>query len=88
VTRVYRLHVTYPEGSHAPDGIPVAGWYPADWQPGGAYLPEEWPAPFSWPRVHLYLSKSGAEKRAKLFHSFGATVEIEESRPVEWEASP
>jgi hypothetical protein len=88
VTRVYRLHVTYPEGSHAPDGIPVAGWEPPGWQPGAAYDPEEGPAPFSWPRLRLYLSRNGAEARARWFREFGATVEIEESRPVEWEASP
>jgi hypothetical protein len=83
--RVYRLVVTYPEGSHDADGLPVPGWEPPGWTPAAAYDPEEGPAPFSWPRSRLYLSKGGAVQRANLLRSFGATVTVEASKPVGWD---
>jgi len=85
--RVYRLKVTYPEGSHDEHGLPVLDWHPPGWVPD-IYDPEEGPQPFGWPRVRAYLSLSGAVKRANLFRSFGATVEFEASKPVEWEEVP
>lgn len=74
--RVWRLDVTYPEGSDAPD------WEPANWIP--TYDPED--RGFEWPRLRLYLSRSGAESRAKLLRGYGATVTVVGSEPVEWTA--
>jgi hypothetical protein len=88
--RVHRLLVTYPDGSHDEHGVPVPGWEPANgWVPDGPsddlrYI-EEGPRPFQWPRRHLYLSKDGAVARANLLRSFGATVEVQSSKPVEWD---
>lgn len=83
MTRVYRLQVAYPEGSHDEHGQPVPGWEPTGWHPG-AYDPTEGPEPFHWPRVHLYLSPGGASRRAAQLREWGATVEVEASNPVEW----
>jgi hypothetical protein len=89
--RVHRLIVAYPEGSHDEHGQPVRGWEPPGWNPdlrreedSGA-LAE---VPFAWPKARLYLSASGAGKRAILLRSFGATVNIEASNPVTWGAAP
>jgi len=82
--RVYRLNVAYPEGSHDEHGLPVLDWQPFGWVPD-QYAHDDGPRPFSWPRVHAYLSLSGVVKRANLLRSFGATVEVESSKPVEWE---
>jgi hypothetical protein len=86
--RVHRLVVTYPAGSHDEQGVPVVGWRPPGSTPDlrreedtGA-LDE---VPFSWPRAHLYLSHQGAVNRANLLRSFGATVEVQSSKPVEWD---
>jgi hypothetical protein len=84
--RVHRLVVTYPEGSHDADGIPVPDWEPErGWTPAGAYDIEEGPPSFSWPRPRLFLSMSGATGRANLLRYYGATVEVQSSRPVEWD---
>jgi hypothetical protein len=90
MTRVYRLVVTYPDGSHDADGVPVPGWQPVDgWMPRPH--PQEGfgegPEPFSWPKVHLYLSQRGAALRADLLRSYGAAVEIQVSKPVEWDGA-
>jgi len=78
---VYRLDITYPEGS--------TEW---GWEPEGEWWKElsggQGPGPdetFSWPQEHLYLSRSGASKRADLLRKWGATVRVEKSRPVEWD---
>jgi hypothetical protein len=83
--RVYRLQVAYPEGSHDEHGLPVPGWQPPGWVPTFGYAHDDGPEPFGWPRVRAYLSRGGADKRADLLRSFGATVEVEASKPVEWE---
>ncbi len=76
--RLYRLDVTYPEGSDA-----------YDWEPPG-WAPEYSPDPYSddrfvWPTAkRLYTSKSGARTRARLLESYGATVRIVASEPVVW----
>lgn len=69
----YRLHVTYPEG--------------VDWR----NPPEAWErdygdpnTSFDWPRVHPYLSRSGAKARADLLTKYGCTVTIERSDPITW----
>jgi hypothetical protein len=82
MTYVYRLDVTYPEGSHDDD------WAPEGWEPepvmeaetGAWYEP-----PFRWPAVgRLYLSRSAASRRADLLRSYGARVEVVRSEPVRW----
>lgn len=77
--RVYRLDVTYPEGSRDP------GWEPPGWD-GGDDLSGD--GEFRWPRVHPYLSKNGARARAKLLEKYGAKVAIVTSEPVQWPGEP
>lgn len=75
--RVYRLHVEYPKGSDE------WGWEPEGWDDGWSGDPDN-DASFRWPIEKLYLSKSGARGRARLFEKYGATVTIEASEPVVW----
>lgn len=87
---LYRLDVTYPEGSQRP------GWEPPDWREGLAEdigragqgglsgCGADWCADFTWPRRRLYVSKTAARARKRLLERFGATVTIERSLPVEW----
>lgn len=80
-TRVYRLDITYPEGSDAP------GWQPAGWTAGdpgtrgGPELEDCW---FGWPAEHLYLSRSGSARRAEILRGYGCDVNIVVSFPVMW----
>lgn len=74
-TYVYKLHVLYPEGSDK------AGWEPPGWEPEVHGTDGEWIG-FQWPRNKLYLSRTGAVKRAALLERFGAKVTIERSYPV------
>jgi hypothetical protein len=81
----YRLHVTLPEGSDE------YGWEPEGWADlcaaRGWYEPDhsvEGPPPFAWPRRKLYFSKSGADTRAELLRTYGATVEVKRSLPIMW----
>lgn len=78
-THVYAVTYTRPAGSHDPD------WAPPDWQ---AILAERyWPNAhdFHWPRDRMYLSYSGACKRASLLARFGCTdVRVVASEPVRW----
>lgn len=86
--RIYRLVVQYPEGSHDSEGWPVDSWEPPDWRPvdlieepdTGAWITP----PFKWPSVRCYLSRTGAEGRAKLLRRYGAVVEVQRSEPVVW----
>jgi hypothetical protein len=82
---VYRLEITYPEGSSEP------GWRPALWSdPEFLRLfsrrTRRWyrTREFRWPHEHLYLSASGAGSRAALLRSWGAEVEVVRSLPVEF----
>lgn len=70
---VYRLDVTYPEGVNWLN--PPAAWEPGDDPEGSG---------FQWPRVHPYLSRSGAKSRADLLVRYGCEVTIERSNPVTW----
>ena len=83
--RLYRLHVTYPEGSHA-WGWEPKGWAddPANGLPYSSDPDDEDYIPFSWPAVKVYQSRKGASGRANLLRRFGATVRIEESEPITW----
>lgn len=77
---VYRLVVTYPEGSREP------GWRPPDWD-GWSEWDEQRPdgsTGFQWPGVRLYLSKGRADARAEMLRKFGSTVTVLRSNPVEW----
>jgi hypothetical protein len=83
---VYKLDVTYPEGSLEP------GWVPANWmdpeilarmtrRQRRRHKKEE----FRWPREHLFLSASGANERAWWLRACGATAVVRRSDPVTWE---
>lgn len=81
---VFRLDVTYPEGSRGP------GWEPPGWVdyvvtngPDGGALEN---AEFRWPAERMFLSRSGANQRAKLLRGYGAKVTLVPSLPVEWPA--
>lgn len=83
MTRVYRLTVIYPEGSHEP------GWRPESWDEFLASLTwrqrrEAERRGFRWPRERLFLSSSGAYGRAALLRWMGAEVEVLASDPVTW----
>ena len=85
MTRVYKLDIVYPEGSHEP------GWRPACWS-DPEYLRtmdrklrrELERREFKWPRERLFLSSSGAYGRAGLLRWYGAEVEVFASEPVTW----
>lgn len=80
MTYVYRLHVTVPHES-----LTDPAWRPEGYDTWDSYQRiiddyEVW----RWPQANLYLSASGAEKRAVLLRRMGATVRIERSLVVEW----
>jgi hypothetical protein len=91
-TIVYRLAIEYPAGSQAP------GWEPAGWNPDsfdqgsdpdlplfcGPYDDLDDCYPFRWPRERVYLSRSGAARRARALRKYGAVVTVVQSLPVEW----
>jgi hypothetical protein len=80
---VYRLVVTYPEGSLE------WGWEPPGWErypEDHFYVPDDEGVEFRWPANRLCLSPATAKRRADLFRKYGATVEIVRSLPVEWPA--
>jgi hypothetical protein len=92
VTRVYRLDIDYPEGSRdITPGDTAAGWQPAEWDaavgPFAAYWAHEedrGDPPFRWPSERLFLSRSGAARRAALLRLCGCTVGVVASYPVAW----
>lgn len=91
---VYRLVVTYPEGSRTPDGHTAPGWEPA------LYRDKEWRRrlpmsqrirlsvgggqKFKWPRERMFLSSDKAWGRAFWLKACGAEVVILRSEPVTW----
>lgn len=88
---VYRLDITYPEGSREP------GWKPALWQDKEFVktLPLKVrammvlrPARFKWPRERMYMSSDAAWARAFFLKSCGASVTILRSQPVTWTDAP
>lgn len=85
--------VTYPAGSWEESGD--WSWPTPDWAPDGWLADDDeraaWLARhhdddrFFWPSTkRLYQSRSGAQARAALVESYGATVEIVESAPIVW----
>jgi hypothetical protein len=92
-TTVFRLDVTYPPGSQVPGWEPPS-WDPDSWDDGppdkdaymfcGPYDEYQERYPFRWPQSRLYLSRSGATRRARALRRYGAQVEVVRSLPVEW----
>lgn len=83
--RVYRLVITYPEGSQ------VLGWRPACWSDpeflrtlSRKARRELRGTVFCWPTERQFLSSSGAQGRASLLRWYGAGVEVYASDPVTW----
>jgi hypothetical protein len=99
--RLYRLEVTYPEAAmiKREGNVPEADagdtyyglnpdWAPTGWEPTAEWVERFKTTEFFWPNARkLYLSRSGARTRAKLLESFGATVDIRRTEPVQWEYS-
>ena len=90
---LWRVQVlNYPEGSHQDVDYggevwsePVPGWRPPGWRPEGRYVELMGTDEFVWPVTNrVYGSRSTAKKRADLLTSFGATVLIEKTKPLEW----
>jgi len=86
--RIYRLAITYPEGSHEP------GWRPASYDDPrflatltARQRREHKKRPFQWPRERQFLSSSGAYGRAMVLRWYGAQVEVLASDPVTWPGS-
>ena len=79
---IYRLDIEYPEGCDKP------GWYPEDYDPDSYDAYWGYQEPFRWPRERLFLSRSGAGKRAGQLEAWGARVTVVPSLPVEWPAEP
>lgn len=80
---VYRLDVTYPDGSLE------VGWEPENW----ASICQDncWPSTdhdgdtsFRWPRERMFLSESAAEARARRLRQFGAHAVVVRSREIQW----
>lgn len=87
---VYRLKITFPDGSMDANGFPVPGWRPKADVLGNPIDPEEalrlesWSGAVKWPRVRDYLSEKGAHDRAWLFEKWGCLVEVVRSAPVDF----
>lgn len=77
---VYRLDITYPEGSDDLGWEPEGKW----WEHQRSGYPPGPDVEFHWPAEHLYLSSSGANKRAVMLRAWGATVTVMRSKPVEF----
>jgi len=77
VAHVWCLEIAYPEGSSR------RGWRPAGWKPRlGLRRPG-----FRWPRERVFLSSSGAYRRAAYLQACGAQVNVLRSDPVTWTAA-
>lgn len=91
--RAYYLDITYPEGSHDEAGLPTVGWFPQR-DNSQSFAPwtcwDEIPLSyvkgdrFKWPIIRTYLTRAGAENRARKFTQYGCTVEIQESDLITW----
>lgn len=78
---VYELQIQYPPGSKVP------GWQPEGWVPEPSRFQDGDEVPgqtFKWPSERLFLSSGGAVKRARRLLSYGATVQVKRSLPVEF----
>ena len=86
---VYYLEILYPSGSLAP------GWRPRTWlsAENAKFLSrrhrrELRQRQFRWPRERMFLSSSGAYRRAAHLTWLGATVRVHRSHMVLWPAVP
>lgn len=86
---VYRLDVSYPEGSRYDPARPDdKRWF--DWQPEGWSHPDsdDWNGDpdadfsFKWPVERMFLSRSAALRRVKRLEEYGAKAVIERSQEV------
>lgn len=79
-TRVYKLEIEYPEGSHIPD------WTPELYKDQEApYQRDPWTKLWQWPRERMYLSQRAANRRATLLRNQDCQVRVVRSFPIEWE---
>jgi hypothetical protein len=79
--RVYQLDITYPDREHAAEHPDQTEWrYDAA---AGGHVPDE-PSPTPWPVERLFLSRSGAQHRARKLREWGCTVTVHPSDPIIW----
>lgn len=80
---VFRVHVLqYPAGSREP------GWHPGgDWSLTTDFTRVLGCRRFAWPSTRrTFINGDRARAHARLLESFGAQVEVQRSRPVEWDS--
>lgn len=77
VRRVYRLDVQIPDDRRWP-------WQPPDYPLSLDPDDRGW----TWPARRMYLSRSGAMGAAARLRVWGATVTVNRSEPIVWEATP
>lgn len=81
--RIYELDITYPEGAD-----PVLD---GEWEGSGTREPDGSPASHwvrRFPSERRFLSRSGAEQRARRLIALGCAVDIRRSEPIQFEAEP
>ena len=94
--KLYKVNITsYPMGALLDDprnveySIDNPDWTPAGWLEDGLaraeWIKRHGDTRFFWPSTkRLYQSRSGAEARAALIRSYGATVDVIESDEIVW----
>ena len=91
--KLYKVEVTdYPAEAlmQTEDGpIVDESWAPVNWladdDERSAWIERHGDTRFFWPATgRLYQSRSGAQTRARLIESYGATVDVIESEPIIW----
>lgn len=94
--KLYKVEIiTYPAGSLSEDSFHDAfalddeRWSPDGWLADDdertEWIERHGNTRFFWPSTkRLYQSRSGAQARANLIESYGATVEVVESAPIVW----
>lgn len=85
-TYVYRLVVDIPEGVNYLN--PPQAWldYMAEVNDSDRWGGPEYGRPFfAWPQRRNFLTKAPADRMAERLRSYGATVAVERSQPVQWE---
>lgn len=85
---LYKLDIDFPEGAMDPTGRPAVGWRPEGWtaedETYARFVKDD---VFHWPYQRVYRSYNGAFNRAELFRKYGCTVDILQSKPVEWDVA-
>lgn len=81
--RIYELDITYPEGADKDcDG---------EWEDSGTRERDGSPGSYwvrRFPAERRFLSRSGAEARARRLAALGCTVEVCRSEPIEFKTEP